>query len=289
MFEGLLVDTWATQLEITHDMSSVEFNIAATPGEDGPDVLSELVFDPIESSRAVVSAGYLWSVGKLWGLGVSGEYSTSWYLEGEAHDYDFSADGRMEEFSRSKAQLSGNDLSTIDLQLIAKARVLEVGHYIVFGLGISQIAYNLNMVKGVQIVPEKYEIEGLDSHYKPTFRGQYAFVALENEIGPVFLAIEYQHHEINFDAEAEWNLREDFAQPVSFSQDGTGTGYVAKATLTWPMSSYLDSYIKAYKWNKEVRNGYDQVYFSDGSSYITTLNSASSSGLSVSMGLHLRF
>ena len=93
-------------------------------------------------------------------------------------------------------------------------------------------------------------------------------------------------HRADYEAEANWNLREDFAHPVSFEHLANGDGlelhadYARRAARSrWGWQIAVDY----ERWTTAA--GTDRVFLSDGTSVATRLNEASWSSLALSFGV----
>jgi len=95
---------------------------------------------------------------------------------------------------------------------------------------------------------------------------------------------------VNFSAQADWNLRSDFAHPVSFEHRADGWGQVlelgwqsatSRVYWTWGVS------IVAQSWS--TNSGVDRVFFSDGSVGMVKLNEVNWSSRSVNLVLRKAF
>jgi len=103
---------------------------------------------------------------------------------------------------------------------------------------------------------------GLDSNYDAKWWGPWLGLDMLldfNKRGSAFARFEY--HFVNYFGQANWNLRDDFAHPVSFEHDSNGTGMVVEIgwrqvmltdAWTWGVSAGLQS------WSTDP--GRDRVY-----------------------------
>jgi hypothetical protein len=78
------------------------------------------------------------------------------------------------------------------------------------------------------------EFAGLDSSYQPVWES--VWVGLDGEFRPserLSLRGGVKQHWFRYQAEADWNLRDDLAHPVSFRHQGDGTGWQAEVGADW--------------------------------------------------------
>jgi len=99
----------------------------------------------------------------------------------------------------------------------------------------------------------------------------------------------YEYHWADYHAEADWNLRDDFAHPKSFKHDADGNGWKFGTGFNlWFHRNWALNFNYDYQdWSTD--SGNDKVFFSDGSTAKTKLNEVNWSFYALSMGLTLRF
>jgi hypothetical protein len=146
-------------------------------------------------------------------------------------------------------------------------------------------------VDGYQTIPAFGPFDGLDSSYDTTWFGPW--VGLESvfyQDQRFSLGLNLEYHYISYDAEAQWNLRSDLAQPVSFEHEADGSGWVAEIKTEWyftpDLALTLD--LQYQKWLAD-RNGKDNMYFADGSEIQLKFNEAEWESYGVSVGLNYDF
>jgi len=217
---------------------NLDWSIAGN--NNSPNVISELTWRDLNIFQVK---------GELAGSNVDKYYFRAsfdhgWVLSGENQDSDYAGDDRTLEFSRS---INGVDGSTVwDLSLgfgkeipfgaKAQHRLIPLG-------GLSYHRQSLRMTDGNQVLwnqdnallldpdflPQPLgPFPGLRSSYDATWAGLWfgADTLLNlHERGNVLLRLEY-HWKAWYSAKANWNLRDDFAHPVSFEHEAVGKGLV---------------------------------------------------------------
>ncbi len=158
-------------------------------------------------------------------------------------------------------------------------------------IGLGYHSQNLKAVDGYQTIPASGAFAGLDSSYDTTWFGPWA--GLESifiQQGRFNLGLNLEYHYISYDAEARWNLRTDFAQPVSFEHEADGSGWVAGISSQWYFTPDLAITLdfEYQKWLAD-RNGIDKTYFSNGSEARIKLNEVDWESYGFSLGLNYDF
>jgi outer membrane autotransporter protein len=136
----------------------------------------------------------------------------------------------------------------------------------------------------------------LDSTYDAEWKGPWIgfdlrFMAREittfaHRFEPYFT---YGYHWADYHAEADWNLRDDFAHPKSFEHDADGTGWkIGTGFNVWLHPNWALNFNYDYQdWSTD--GGTDKVFFSDGSTAKTKLNEVNWTSYALSLGVSLRF
>jgi hypothetical protein len=223
---------------------------------------------------------------------------------GENQDSDyFHAGGETLEFSRSDN--SANSGSTEDYSLSVNYEIplknIHLSekkidkHSITPILGYSIHKQNLRMTNGnqtVNLIGSGYvgPFSGLNSSYDTNWNGAFLGLALKSEITKKheFEAL-VQYHINDYKAEADWNLRADFAHPKSFEHNANATGQTLNLKYKFKPSGNL-SYSVALNYKKFSTNqGTDTTFLSDGSSAQVKLDKVNWDSTSLLAGLGYKF
>ena len=236
---------------------------------------------------------------------LKGELAYGLILDGKNQDSDYWGDNRTFEFSRSNNSADGGDTWDFSVGfgyefLFASGR---------FGLvplfGLSYHGQDLTMTNGVQTVAA-YGFEnlvslgpfpGLNSTYNTDWYGPWTGLDFKirtlkkdkKQLGHEFLlGIEY-HFYAEYYARANWNLRSDFAHPLSFEHEADGSGVILKGGYKYFLNVRwsLDFNGKYQKW--ETDPGTDRVFFSDGTMSETPLNEVNWESYALTFGVTCRW
>ena len=284
----------------------LDWNIAGDSSGNNPNVLSELTWDDLESVQAKIKGSIVWPNV----IALRGSANYGWIFDGKNQDSDFAGNDRTMEFSRSNN--NADDGNVLDASV-------AIGYPFRFGQGVigtitplvgySYHEQNLTITDGNQTIsipvitdsivivpPPPGPFPGLDSKYETEWQGPWIgfdmrfkakeIRALAHRFEPYF---SFEYHWADYDAKAEWNLRTDLAQPVSFKHEADGNGIVLGAGFDVVILPDLALNLNLNYQDWETDAGDDIVFFADGTSVTTQLNEVNWTSYAVSLGLTLRF
>jgi hypothetical protein len=203
-------------------------------------------------------------------------------LDGKSQDSDYFGDNRTQEFSRSYADIKGDgtyDLSVgIGYQFGKKIDAEKgSGFLLVPRIGYALRSVNVRVNNGVQVVNTLSSFlgpfDGLDTTYNTKWEGPWIGLRGEFDFNhKVGLFIDAEYHIMDFEADADWNLRSDFAHPVSFEHFADADGGSISAGITFSPTNTFTLVVTASYSESNTDAGLDRTYFSDGTSLTTRLN-----------------
>jgi hypothetical protein len=272
----------------------LNWNTASVSGN--PNVLSELEWTDI---RSVQLAGQA-EITTPRGWHFDGKLGYAWVADGDNQDSDFLGNGRTLEFSRSNNQAdkghmvdasfgighsffipAGGDSSRLSVTPMAGYAYQEQNLRIQDGRQ-TVSAYGFPMPLG--------RFEGLDSSYDTRWHGPWLGLKFRARLLPgLRLSLWSEFHWADFHAEADWNLREDFRHPKSFSHDADDEGIRAGGSLDYALTPQLSLGIRGDYQNWNADDGKDKTFFADGAAAITRLNEVRWEAFSASVGLNYRY
>jgi len=291
-------------LSAGYRVDDFDWNIAGDMSGSNPNILSELSWDDIEIYQVeLYNKTILADVFYL-----RGSVGYGWIKDGENQDSDYLEDDRSFEFSRSNN--SADDGDTLDASL-------GVGYPFTFGsgfvgltplIGYSYHEQNLTMTDGTQtitwisLVPEFPDgpplgpFAGLDSTYEAEWEGPWVgfdliFTSKQvlRYLTQVEAYVNFEYHWADYCAEADWNLRDDFAHPKSYEHEADGDGIVISAgwNIVWTDHWALNANFDYQDWSTD--HGTDRTFFADGSVQETRLNEVNWKSYALMLGLSCRF
>lgn len=211
----------------------------AGPQRD-PNIISELTWDDVRSRTVgfqIVARADL--------LNMKLAIERGSIVAGDNQDSDYGANDRGCEFSRSNNNAGGGDVNDVSLSFGYEFPQLtwERSQLVPF-VGYAQRQLDFTMTDGRQTlsnplcVPRELAAEGfvpypvgpipgLDSSYSARWKGVHAALEWRARLNPRSrLRFAVLRHQVDYVAKADWNLREDFAHPVSFEHRADGIGKV---------------------------------------------------------------
>ena len=219
-------------LDAGYRFDELKWNIAGNLSGTSPNILSELTWENLRTFQLKLSNTT--TVKEV--IYLRGYLDYGWINAGDNQDSDYAGDDRTLEFSRSNN--NSDDGNMLDGSI-------GIGYRITFGgdtfqliplLGYSYHEQNLRMTDGYQTIPAFGSFPGLDSTYETRWYGPWIGVDFKIQTREfdsfVKRAVFYttlEGHSVDYDAEADWNLRTDFAHPKSFEHDAEGDGIIVRS------------------------------------------------------------
>lgn len=217
-----------------------------TPLSGAPSPVSELHWEDIGS--AGLSWQGDWPLAARWRL--EGELGFAGRLTGSVRDSDYDESGRQAEFSRSVSSTEGSSLGALlaGLGWLAagdgRGATLHLGGGLALHRQVLKIARAEQQVSTASTQFPELEMPPVgtsfdaNSNYRLEWAGPYLGLALRWPLaGGVVLGARYRFERLRLKGEGEWSLREDLAQPVSFTQRAWGRVHAAELNLAWPLSA----------------------------------------------------
>lgn len=283
----------------------LDWNIAGNAAGSRPNILSELTWSDIESYQLSLSAQA--QVGRHFYS--RGHVNYAWIDAGTVRDSDYSGDDRTLEWSRSISETNDDELWDV---------VLGGGYPFTFQqrrwlvapmVGASVHKQNLRITDGRQVLsaapPPGYspppEIGPLNSRLNSLYEAfwtsawagfdlRYQLPAKADAAPPMEWGLSLAYHFwADYEAEANWNLREDLRHPVSFRHEADADGISVQAEWLIRLNRYLNVNLNWNYCRWEADAGKATAYFAEGGQQVTRLNEVNWDSQSILLGLALRF
>lgn len=254
----------------------LRWNIAG--GSNGPNILSELTYQGLEFTEYRTYATLNFNSGRYKHWRLESSFSVGEASRGEVYDSDYDGDNRQGEYSRSLSSAAGSE--TTHFEFLAGYRLPSSRSITLMPLvGVSYNTQYLKMTEGEQLLYTRsggvrlgdFENE-LDSHYSTRWLGGFFGLDAGIETTNHALNLRYKFHLSQYYAEANWNLREDFAHPKSFEHNAFGTANVLELAYQWRWNDSWSVNARAFREVWKTEPGDDTVYLSDGTRAGTELN-----------------
>ena len=302
-----LQNDWRLTLDIGYRVDDIDWSIAGLT----PDIFLPL---PLQNNFVNILSELTWRDLEIFQLECSlekriqrkyrikGVFAYGVIFDGDNQDSDYAGNDRTLEFSRSIA--STDDGSTSDVSVSFGRSVFFLSDLIELTpfIGFSHHSQNLIITDGVQVVSNLGwptplgPFSGLDSSYDASWFGPWAGLELTMRIykresrSPLHeFLLGGEYHCIDYDAEADWNLRADLAHPVSFEHEANGSGYVLYGRWNYFFSSHWSLSLSGKYQEWETDSGTDEIFGALGGSAKTPLNEVNWESWSALVGLTCRF
>lgn len=284
-------------------VDQLDWNIAGNIEGNSPDVLSELTWHDLKSNQVSARGKMIITnaqVSVAGAIRVGGNYGE--INSGENQDSDYNGDGRTREFLRSTAIADSGAVWDGNLGggvvFFNQARTFAVTPMV----GYSLHRQNLTMREGNLVLseqanaPEDFTLPAtgpfadLNSTYETRWHSGWLGLDLDYIPTPHFdLHGAVELHAGKYQADANWNLRGDFAHPVSFRHSSDqANGIVANIGMRAGVRNVLLTLDVNYqRWR--AKDGEDQTYAWNGASGITKLNEVNWEASSINAGMTVSF
>lgn len=271
----------------------LDWNIAGDSSGNNPNILSELTWDDLESYQVKFQANLVWpNIIALRGLADYG-----WIFDGENQDSDYLADDRTWEFSRSNNNADDGDVWDVSLAIGYPFRTGQnVIGTITPLVGYSHHEQNLKVSDGFQTIPATGPFSGLDSSYDTKWKGPWLGIDMHFRAAEIKTFahrfetfFSYEYHWADYEAEADWNLRDDFEHPKSFEHDADGNGWIIRAGFNFVLQRHIALNFNFDYQDWSTDSGTDKVFFADGTTAKTRLNEVNWTSYALGLGLSVRF
>lgn len=297
-------DELSLKMSAGYRMDELDWNIAGDFSGSNPNVLSELEWEDLEifqlrvAGRLAVENPYY-----PFALYIRGHAGYGWIVDGENQDSDYTGDNRTQEFSRSNNSADDGEVGDASVGIGPRFRFGADAWTLAPLIGYSYHKQDLTLTEGNQTVsvpvnnppfvvvpPPLGPFAGLDSSYDAEWYGPWVGLDLTVQPTPRFtLSAAFEYHWGDYEAEANWNLRDDLAHPVSFAHDADGDGFVVALGGDFEVIDGFSLQLDFDYTDWQTDRGIDRVFLADGRVGGTRLNEVNWESFSAMFGLKYRF
>ena len=291
-------------VSVGYRKDELSWSIASVYGV--PNIISELTWNDLEAIE--LSSSLRWTAEN--GLHLRAGFSYGWVYSGDVQDSDYWGNNRTMEFSRSYSK--GDDSKLYDGHLGIGYRFdVPLGSSVSSLSLIPIVGYawhvqDLKMTNGVQAVsdyhrlselrigssppPVGYQMPDLDSSYKTDWQGVWLGLDLDWTVNEKHsFAASFEYHIMDYEAEANWNLRHDLAHPVSFEHEADGDGVVFSLDYKYRSSQEYSFSIGVNYMDFETDSGTARFHSAGGATTSTKLNEVEWESYAVHADFEYRF
>lgn len=192
--------------------------------------------------------------------------------QGESTDSDYAGNNRTELTSRSIMDVNSDDTTDVALTFGYNLNFPNEHLSISPLIGYSNKDQNFVMTNGSLVYPEKRPIIDLNSKYSATWESLFTGLTGSYSL-PIGINIDasFKYHDLEYEAAANWNLRHDFAHPVSFRHFGDGYGAELGCGIGYQITNW--QFNLSYRYSEfKINDGRDELYLSSGYTAKSQLN-----------------
>lgn len=258
----------------------------AGPG-GAPNIISELRWNEVEMAYFAAQLSVV-----IDSMVLRASFGRGTITSGKNQDSDFSENNRGCEFSRSNNDAGNGSAQNYEFMVgFEFPELVWANTQIVPLMGYGQNDLKLTMTHGNQTLwnalcipvewgrppesqwPTLGPFPGLNSSYDASWGGLLLGGEAYIDITPQLrMTAQYLRRWIDYEAEANWNLRTGFAHPVSFTHSATGVGDAFSIALSYQVDERVSYGVQYAFETYRTDAGRDLFFFSDGSISSTVLN-----------------
>lgn len=287
-----------SDIKIGYRRDDINWSIA---GPDGtPNILSELTWKDIEIATISSNTTLLFEENWLLNFNIL----LGRIYKGDNQDSDYFGNNRTLEFSRSNN--NADEGSVLDISISTgynwtiPFKTQSTYPNIEFRpqIGLSYYSQYLKAIDGNQTISEYDDLviplgpfSGLNATYDATWFGPWlGLISTFNVTDSFSLSLNVEYHYAKYSSTADWNLREDFSHPESFTDKATGYGLLANVEAKYKLNTQL-AFILSIRYQdwQAHDNGVSKTFLSDDTILTTQYNSVNWHSLATSIGLVYRF
>lgn len=278
MFTALFTDAIIISPYLKQTETELVWSVSSGPEVNSlSNGLSELSFRDMKSRGIGLELGWMARLNEDIAFTLESNLLKANLYSGSVRDSDYSASDIGVEVARSIAHADQGSDEKYSAGAGLKYRWFGTkGHYISLLVGLVAVDNDIDIHNGVQYLPTApggSEIVGLASSYDSRWTSIFYSVSSEHAFTWGTIGVQVKvNPRVEFDADANWNLRSDLSHPTSFAQTGEGDGVNYVFGYSYSISGHSDVYSQFEFSKYQVSDGYDQTFFKDGSSFVSRLN-----------------
>lgn len=250
-------------LEIGPEYRNENFRWSIAGNEQGtnPNILSELIFNPIKAKGFYSRAGYRFTEA----FSVNAHYNRLFTFRGEVTDFDYDGDNRT-------------DPST---ELYLQSRK---GHMRSAGAAVNYHFFEQDDLLftasgGYDFTRELFYLTNdndpsLQSTYEANWKGPNLSLKALWQPGAFNAGFGLTGRYLFYNAKANWNLVETFQHPVSFTHAAQGRGFDYRLSIGYRATSFMNIAVHGLYSDWKTKTGLDKLYQTDGQVLRARLNGA---------------
>ena len=279
-------------LSTGYRVDDIDWNIAGDINGNNPNIISELQWEGLESFQLKMANKTVFNQLFL----LRGSLAYGWIFDGENQDSDYLGDNRTLEFSRSNNNSDEGNMLDASFGLGWQFTFGRSDFVMAPVIGYSYHEQNLTMTDGYQTIPSSGPFPGLDSTYETEWKGPWIGLDFtfrtdeKRKITPeIETLISIEYHWADFYADADWNLRTDFAHPKSYEHEADGHGFILNMGLKFIFNYHwlLNVNLDYQNWSTDP--GIIRFFKTDGTTPTQRLNEVNWTSTTIMAGIEYHF
>lgn len=249
-----------------YQKTDFRWSIAGTPEGKDPNIYSELIYNPIHSAGFHVAAAYK----PYRRFSLTASLSRLQTFKGSATDIDYNGDDRTDYIPPDIGDTLFNS---------------HKGNMLQYDIALSYSIFENNIFEvkagaGFNYSKELFYLRDdalpkLNTTYEAQWQSARVFVNGTLKLtSHLHLAPEVSYQPGRYDATANWNIQEEFQQPVSFIQQANSSGWNYRAQLGYLFNSHIAIQGTWTYSDWRTEKGIDRLFLKNGTNPETQMNGA---------------
>lgn len=250
--------------------TNFRWNIAGNMQGTNPNILSELIFKPIQSAGFYAKGEY--NVVENFSMGL--HYNKLWTYNGEVSDFDYDGDNRTDPAAELYLQSNKGGFRSAGVDF--NYHFLTTNQFTATG------GVGLDFTKEFFYLTDDAD-PLLQSTYDAQWNGPNATLKGTYQSGVFSIGAGVTYRYLIYDAKANWNLVQTFQHPVSFTHEANGHGFDSGVSFGIKPNDLLTIGLHGLYSNWKTGVGTDKLFQTDGQIIKARMNGA----IKKSVGLRL--
>jgi len=259
----------------SYRVDSLDWTIASDFSGTTPNILSELQWTDLQIFQMGADAEIIRPMRDRIDIVLLGKAGYGWILAGDNQDSDYAGDNRTLEWSRSNNDAGDGHVLDLSGGVGLRFKQLQDKWTLTPQLGYAYSEQDLVIQQGFQTLsvtiapfsppPAVGPIAGLNSSYYAWWFGPWLGLQAEYQQSHHLLwDLTLRWHSLEYQAEADWNLRTDLKHPVSFEHAADGDGISINIGLDYLIHKKWDIGLGFEYRDMQADNGIAIIYLDSG-------------------------
>ena len=262
------------------NQEKLDWNIAGDEHGKNPNILSELKWRKLRGPEIGLSS----TVALSPVLHAEVSFRHFWISQGTVNDTDYASDNRAVKTADDDFRADKGHSTSLRAEVFYAIRTTQKFAFAVH-TGYFGRYQTLYMLDGAQPLVEGKELK---STYKPRWHG--LILGLKTDYRTDhwnFLLDVSGLYFPRYSANANWNLQEEFSQPISFTHKAKGLGWETNFRLERRVTKTIFPFLQFAYTGLNTGTGTDQLFKANGTNTISQLNAVHSSSFRMGLGTRI--